>query len=102
MLILYECIYILFEGPYLTIKLHSIFILLQVDKSSIKVKGVKRHAKKTGESLPAAENELHNIQPEKVSSLRGKTVGTASLTGNLSREGSQVLLTNEENNILSV
>ena len=75
------------------------FILLQVDKSSIKVKGVKRQANKTGESLPfagcsAAENGLHNIQPETMSSLRSKTVEIASLTENFLREGTQVLLTN--------
>ena len=80
-------------------KLHSMFILLQVDKSSIKVKGIKRQANKTGGSLPsagcsAAENELHNIQPETMSSLRSKTVEIASLTENFLREGTQVLLTN--------
>ena len=75
------------------------FILLQVDKSSIKVKGIKRQANKTGGSLPsagcpAAENELHNSQPETMSSLRSKTVEIASLTENFLREGTQVLLTN--------
>ena len=89
------------------------FILLQVDKSSIKVKGIKRQANKTGGSLPsagcsAAENELHNIQPETMSSLRSKTVEIASLTENFLREGTQVVLTNifttllKDFNILSV
>ena len=75
------------------------FIHLQIDKSSIKVKGIKRQANKTGGSLPsagcpAAENQLHNIQPETMSSLRSKTVEIASLTENFLREGTQVLLTN--------
>ena len=75
------------------------FIPLQVDKSSIKVKGIKRQANKTGGSLPsagcpAATNELHNIQPENMSSLRSKKVEIASLTENFLREGTLVLLTN--------
>ena len=91
--------YILFEGLFLTIKLHSMFTLLQVDKSSIKVKGIKRQANKTGGSLPsagypAATSELHNIQPEKMSSLRSQKVEIASLAENFLREGTQVLLTN--------
>ena len=74
-------------------------ILLQVDKSSIKVKGIKRQANKTGGSLPsagcsAAEDELHNIQAENMSSLRSKKVEIASLTENFLRGGTQVLLTN--------